>query len=428
MIFGRKNKNKPKKLKDKSNLDNPEKISKETKDFENYKDNSILKGISLKTAEAQQDDIGQNSVRISSAWMKQLGVKPGDFVEIEGNRKTVSKVDRVHPGDLGLNIIRMDGTIRKNAKAAIGENVIVRKAEVYEADVVNFSPLSTISIRGAENVIGRLLLDRAVSKGDIITLGSGGRSSFGSFFGDDMMSIFENTAFPSFQFGFSELRFLVTSTSPKGFVVITENTDVNVSRDIINLATEVDGTTEIPFYLGITNKQKEIIWLIDHYDRFPIEKSRIIETTEDYQDNIEFDLILYKDNKKYILKHFIFSVIPASAGRSRIKIDVSVNRYGAVKLSVHNPPSTEAVEIYFMEEIIKSPSTQAKNILKTIESILSTKGLNLTTTEKDQIKKIQTKLTTVLKSSDEEELKRELKESLEVLDKIAEKIYYVDQK
>ena len=138
--------------------------------------------ISLKVAEAQQDDIGQNFVRIGTPWMKQIGVRPGEFVEIEGNRKTVAKVDRAHPGDLGLNIIRMDGTTRKNAKAAIGENVIVRKVEVYEADVVNLSPLSSISIRGAENVVGRLLLDRAISKGDIITLGSGGRSSFASFF------------------------------------------------------------------------------------------------------------------------------------------------------------------------------------------------------------------------------------------------------
>ncbi len=202
-------------------------------------DNSKME-ISLKVAEAQQDDIGQNSVRIGTPWMKQIGVRPGDFVEIEGNRKTVAKVDRAHPGDLGLNIIRMDGTTRKNAKAAIGENVIVRKAEVYEADVVNLSPLSSISIRGAENVIGRLLLDRAISKGDIITLGSGGRSSFASFFGDDndIMRIFENTAFPSFQFGFSELRFLVTSTSPKGFVVITENTDVNISPEPVKLSEE----------------------------------------------------------------------------------------------------------------------------------------------------------------------------------------------
>jgi transitional endoplasmic reticulum ATPase len=195
--------------------------------------------ISLKVAEAQQDDIGQNSVRIGTAWMKQIGVRPGEFVEIEGNRKTVAKVDRAHPGDLGLNIIRMDGTTRKNAKAAIGENVIVRKSEVYEADSVNLSPLSSTQLRGAEELVGRMLLDRAVSKGDIITLGSGGRTSFASFFGDDIMrNIFDSTSFPSFQFGFSELRFLVTSTAPKGFVVITENTDVNISPEPVKLSDE----------------------------------------------------------------------------------------------------------------------------------------------------------------------------------------------
>ena len=32
--------------------------------------------ISLKVAEAQQDDIGQNFVRIGTPWMKQIGVRP----------------------------------------------------------------------------------------------------------------------------------------------------------------------------------------------------------------------------------------------------------------------------------------------------------------------------------------------------------------
>ncbi|EFD92336.1 MAG: AAA family ATPase, CDC48 subfamily [Candidatus Parvarchaeum acidophilus ARMAN-5] len=205
--------------------------------------------ISLKVAEAQQDDIGQNSVRIGTAWMKQIGVRPGEFVEVEGNRKTVAKVDRAHPGDLGLNIIRMDGTTRKNAKAAIGENVIVRKAEVYEADSVNLSPLSSVQLAGAEELIGKMLLDRAVTKGDIVTLGSGGgRTSFSSFLGDDIMrNFFDSSIFPSFQFGFSEFRFLVTSASPKGFVVITENTDITVSKEQAKLSEEATSTKHVSY-------------------------------------------------------------------------------------------------------------------------------------------------------------------------------------
>ena len=45
-------------------------------------------------AEAQQDDIGQNFVRIGTPWMKQIGVRPGEFVEIEGNRKNTISTNK----------------------------------------------------------------------------------------------------------------------------------------------------------------------------------------------------------------------------------------------------------------------------------------------------------------------------------------------
>ena len=72
--------------------------------------------IELKVAEAIQDDVNKGIVRIDSQYMKQLDVRPGDIVEIEGKRKTVAIVDRAYPGDIGLGIIRMDGLIRKNSK------------------------------------------------------------------------------------------------------------------------------------------------------------------------------------------------------------------------------------------------------------------------------------------------------------------------
>ncbi len=194
-------------------------------------------GISLKVAEAQQDDIGKNSVRIGTPWMKQMGIRPGDFVEVEGARKTVAKVERAYPADLNLNIIRMDGTTRKNAKAAIGENVIVRRAAVSEADVVNLAPLTNISIRGGDEIIRHMLEGRVVSKGDVLTVGGGGRSNIGSIFGEDIFSMFEG-AFPSFQFGFSELRFLVTGTAPKGYVMITEGTEISISAEPVKMSQE----------------------------------------------------------------------------------------------------------------------------------------------------------------------------------------------
>jgi transitional endoplasmic reticulum ATPase len=194
-------------------------------------------GISLKVAEAHQDDIGSNVVRMDRNSVHQIGARFGDFVEIEGNRKTVAKVDGAYPADINLKLIRMDGTTRKNAKAAIGENIYVRKAEVSDADSVTLAPTSKMTIKGAEELIGRMLNDRVVSKGDTLTVGGNNTRGGMNVFGDDIFNVFFE-GFPSTVFGFGEFRFAVTSTMPKGYVVITPNTDVVISNEPISTAEE----------------------------------------------------------------------------------------------------------------------------------------------------------------------------------------------
>jgi transitional endoplasmic reticulum ATPase len=197
-------------------------------------------GIALKVAEAHQDDIGLNTIRIDTTSMKQIGVRAGDYLEIEGNRKTIARVERAYPADLNLRIIRMDGTTRKNAKAGIGENVMVRRAEVTEADVVNLAPASNAAMKGAEELIGRLINGRALSKGDLVTIGNGSRGGPMSMFGDsDIFDlVFQAGGLPQQLFGFSEFRFIVTSTSPKGYVIVTDETEINISAEPVKLAEE----------------------------------------------------------------------------------------------------------------------------------------------------------------------------------------------
>jgi transitional endoplasmic reticulum ATPase len=96
----------------------------------------MMKELKLKVAEAIQDDVNKGIVRIDSNLMHDIDIRPGDIVEIEGERKTVGITDRAYPGDIGLNIIRMDGIIRRNSKTGIGESVVVRKADVKEAKKV----------------------------------------------------------------------------------------------------------------------------------------------------------------------------------------------------------------------------------------------------------------------------------------------------
>src|SRR3989304_1023659 len=97
-----------------------------------------IKEIKLKVAEAFQDDVNKGIVRIDSSFLKEAGIRPGDIIEIEGEKKTVAIVDRAYPGDIGLNIVRMDGIIRRNAKTGMGGVVAVRKADdKAEKKVIN---------------------------------------------------------------------------------------------------------------------------------------------------------------------------------------------------------------------------------------------------------------------------------------------------
>jgi transitional endoplasmic reticulum ATPase len=200
------------------------------------------KSVSLKVAEAVQDDVNKGIVRIDSNYMRQIDVKPGDIVQIEGKRKTLGIVERAYPGDIGLNIIRIDGLIRRNSKTSIGELVNVTKAEIKQAKKVVIAPArKDITIRAPQHIFKHGLLGRAVMKGDIISLGGtrSRRSAMTSSpFFDDVFSMLDES-----MMGFGlDLKLVVAEVNPKGGVIITENTEVEINNEAI----EVKDEEEIP--------------------------------------------------------------------------------------------------------------------------------------------------------------------------------------
>ena len=109
--------------------------------------------LKLKVAEAVQDDVNKGIVRIDTTLMHEIVVRPGDIVEIEGSRVTVGIADRAYPGDIGLSIIRMDGIIRRNARAGIGELVKIRKADIKGAKkVVAYCTHAVLSGNAVKNI------------------------------------------------------------------------------------------------------------------------------------------------------------------------------------------------------------------------------------------------------------------------------------
>ncbi|MBU0758515.1 MAG: CDC48 family AAA ATPase [Nanoarchaeota archaeon] len=188
--------------------------------------------IKLKVAEAIQDDVNKGIVRIDSSFMHQLGLRSGDIIEIEGERNTVGIADRAYPGDIGLNIIRMDGLIRRNAKAGIGELVKIRKAEIKEAKKVVIAPQKKgVVIRANPVIFKQGLLGRAVVTGDIVSLG-GTRSRRSTMSHNPLFEeVFSMIDESLMGFGLGDLKFMVVSVDPKQAVIITEQTKVQFNPE-----------------------------------------------------------------------------------------------------------------------------------------------------------------------------------------------------
>ncbi|MDI6737616.1 MAG: CDC48 family AAA ATPase [Nanoarchaeota archaeon] len=182
----------------------------------------------LQVVEAQQDDAFKGIVRIDSEMLKDIDLRPGDIVEIEGARKTVAIADRAYPTDIGREVVRMDGIMRRNAKTAIGENVVIRKAEIKEAKEIIIAPAEKgMMIQGEPDVFLKGLLGRPLIKGDVVVLG-GARTRRRTMSSSPFEEIFRGFGFDMGHFGFSNIRFVIVDTNPKTPIIITEDTKVQV--------------------------------------------------------------------------------------------------------------------------------------------------------------------------------------------------------
>ena len=214
----------------------------------------------LKVAEAIQDDVNKGIVRIDSNFMHELGICPGDIVEIKGERICYGIADRAYPGDIGLNIIRMDGIMRRNAKTGIGEIVHVKRGVVKEAKRVTIAPAQKgILIRASPAIFKQGLLGRPVLKGDIVSLGGTSRRrntmNNSPFFNDIFSVLDEGMA----GFGFSDIRFIVIEAEPKQAVIVTEATEVRFNPEAVEFDEEKLGVGQIIKTIEKTGYQAQVL-------------------------------------------------------------------------------------------------------------------------------------------------------------------------
>ncbi|MGV8151991.1 MAG: CDC48 family AAA ATPase [Candidatus Nanoarchaeia archaeon] len=227
--------------------------------------------VKLRVAEALQDDAYKGIARIDSEAMRQLGIRRGDVISIKGQRETIAIADKAYPADVGENVIRIDGIIRKNAKTGVSENVTIKKADIKEAKKITIAPAQKgIMVQADPEYLKSGLLGRAVVKGDIVVMGGVRRrrdimsEDMESLFGD-LGGIFGEAFGGDMGFGgsFQQIKFLITNTSPSQPCIITENTELTLSNKAVEVSDEKVPEVAYEDIGGLTDEVKKIREMVE---------------------------------------------------------------------------------------------------------------------------------------------------------------------
>ncbi len=97
---------------------------------------------SLKISEISIKDAGKAIARLNSKDMTDLGLSSWDLIQIEGRRKTVTRVMPLEKSENNKSIIKIDGITRENAKALVDDHVFVKKVQSMVAIRVVITPVS----------------------------------------------------------------------------------------------------------------------------------------------------------------------------------------------------------------------------------------------------------------------------------------------
>ncbi len=223
-----------------------------------------MEEISLKVGElTNREEFGRGVVRIDTRKMQDLGIKEGDVVELQGQKKTGAIAVRSYPADVGLNLIRMDGITRRNAGIGVGENIKVVKANVKEAMRIVLAPAQKgIILQMSPDLLKKNLLMRPLMKKDIVapfpvaTRRRGG--PFDDFFGGMNIEEIFFAPIPG------ETKLAVVSTNPDGMVRVTEETEVELKPEAVDIEEKVFPTITYEDIGGLgesINKIREMVEL-----------------------------------------------------------------------------------------------------------------------------------------------------------------------
>ncbi len=105
-----------------------------------------LPSVQLRVAEAKHRDVGKQRARLDARHMDQLGVKPGEVVQLVGKRSTAVTAWPADEEEKEPDIIRIDGQTRKNAGVGLNDLLTIQRGESKTARSVTLMPVGDSNI------------------------------------------------------------------------------------------------------------------------------------------------------------------------------------------------------------------------------------------------------------------------------------------
>jgi transitional endoplasmic reticulum ATPase len=173
----------------------------------------MVEAITLRVAEAFQQDIGLGTARLDVGTRQRLKVGVGDIVEIRGRKVTAAVVNRAQADDEGKNLIRVEAVVRRNAGVSIGDRILVQRIDCPIAEAITIAPIYSGSAKmdlgpGLEQFVSKALARRPFVRGDVFVI-------------------------PGVFLMGGSLPFMVVTTAPKGTVQVGPTTLITIKDETV---------------------------------------------------------------------------------------------------------------------------------------------------------------------------------------------------
>jgi transitional endoplasmic reticulum ATPase len=173
----------------------------------------MVEALTLRVAEAFQQDIGLGTARLDVGTRSRLKVGIGDVVEIRGRKTTAAVVSRAPPDDEGKSLVRIEAVVRRNAGVSIGDRVLVQRADCPIAESITIAPIYSGSAKmdlgpGLEQFVSKALTRRPFVRGDVFVI-------------------------PGVFLMGGSLPFMVVATHPKGTVQVGPTTLITIKEETV---------------------------------------------------------------------------------------------------------------------------------------------------------------------------------------------------